>query len=148
MDQGKVVKTVRTMLTTYDVTDQHYCINEKGNPLREVFKEVEDRLWKEHPELKDDCDHFSIFPTVRDQAFPTSYSWIKVFYVEGGSEGWWVHVEVNNELLFLGKTLREGEAGISWAERMVCALGRIFYGPEPGVIVKARYMMVSPPESP
>jgi hypothetical protein len=67
----------------------------------------------------------------KDALFPVDRGWLKVYYVQGGSEGYYVHVETApmnevNRLYFLAKTLREGEAGVSWAERMVCALSRIF----------------------
>jgi hypothetical protein len=135
-DYGKVVKTVRELLSTYDVTDKHLCINERGNKLSEIHKEVMNKLRKDYPELVTDIEYFGIFPSFKEDAvFPIDRGYLKVFYVTGGSEGYYVHVETKtkhesqydrNELYFLAKTLREGEAGISWAERMVCALSRIF----------------------
>lgn len=126
-----IVKTVHELLSTYDVTDKHLCINERGNPLQEVLGKVRGRLEKEHPELLEGSDYFGIYTSVHSeiQTFPTDYWGVLIFYVKGGSEGYYVHVEVRKDgkstLLFLGKTLLEGEAGRAWAEKMVCALSRI-----------------------
>lgn len=125
-----IVKTVHELLTTYDVTDQHLCINERGNHLDNILKQVRSRLAKDYPGLLDSADYFDVFPSLTDEVFPVDRGWVCVFYVKGGSEGYYVHVEVQKDrkeskLLFLGKTLLEGEAGISWAEKMVCALSRI-----------------------
>ncbi len=138
-DLGKVVKTVRKLLSTYEVTDKGYCINERGNKLLDIFDEVLEKLKKDHPDLFKDMDYFNIFPSFeKDAVFPVERGWLKIFYVTGGSEGYYVHVETKakeevstkqyekNDLYFLAKTLREDEAGISWAEKMVCALSRIF----------------------
>ncbi len=128
---GKVAKTVRELLSTYDVTNKHFCINERGNKISEIHKEVMERLSKDYPALIKDMDYFDIFPSFEEAAvFPIDRGYLKVFYVTGDSEGYYVHVETEtkhkNNLYFLIKTLREGETGISWAEKMVCALSRIF----------------------
>lgn len=134
-EHGEVIKTVRELLSTYDVTDKQLCINERGNKLTEIHKAIMDKLRKDYPDLVEDIEYFNIFPGFKEDAvFPVNRGYLKVFYVTGGSEGYYVHVETEtkhdsqydrNELYFLAKTLREGEAGISWAEKMVCALSRI-----------------------
>jgi len=128
-DLGKVTATKHDLYSTFDVTDQGYIINERSRKLRDVFKDVYDTLKRDYPDLAKDIEYFSIFPTLtRERPFPLGAR-IAIFYVEGSSEGYYVHVEAHDgetrELLFLGKTLLEGESGISWAEQMVCALSRI-----------------------
>ena len=127
-----IVKTVRELLTTYDVTENHHCINERGNLLSDIHAELKKRLNEKDPELLKEADYFDINGnfTYREQArWDTNTERIAVFYVKGGSEGYYVHVEAyfegKHKLIFLGKTLREGEMGITWAEKMVCALSRI-----------------------
>jgi len=49
--------------------------------------------------------------------------WISCFAVTGDSEGYYIHVEAiykdnSRKLLFLGKTLQEGLAGLSWSYRI------------------------------
>ncbi len=127
-DHGKIVKTVRELLQTYDVTDKHYCINERGNNIGEIWKEIEAKLKELHPELLDQADYYGVNMGERDKTWPTEYGRLAVFYVRGGSEGYYVHVETldaGHKCWFLAKTLREGEAGISWAEQMVCARSRM-----------------------
>jgi hypothetical protein len=121
---GTVVETRKTLLTTYEVTDKHYCINERGNPLPDVLREIRKALDKELLFWSEGADYFNVYPGYEDKPWPLE-GWIKVFYVKGGSEGYYVHVEVRNELILLGKTLREGEAGRHWAEQMVCVLSEI-----------------------
>lgn len=132
--EGKVVKLVKSnedMFSTWDVGEDHYCYNIKQKLLYDVFKTIEDRLKAEHPELLDESDYFMVDCCLRRDR--GTITWpkgrIAVFYVKGGSEGYYVHVEAlqdgRNECLILGKTLHEGEAGIKWAEQMVLALSRI-----------------------
>jgi hypothetical protein len=128
-DYGKITETRKEMLTTYDVTDKRYCINERGNPIPDVFKAVVSELDSKYHDLLAKRDYFNIYPGRDDKCWPVD-SDILVFYIKGASEGYYVHVETRghegNNLVFLAKTLREGEEGISWAEKMVCALSRIF----------------------
>lgn len=128
IDYGTVVETKKTLLTTYDVTDKHLCINERGNPLPDIVERLRDDLDKRLPDWSEGSDYFNLYPFKEKEVWPVD-SRIAVFYVKGGSEGYYVHVEAQHDgrsdLEFLGKTLREGEEGISWAEQMVCALSRI-----------------------
>jgi hypothetical protein len=126
-----VTRTESTLFETYDITHEGFCINSRGNPLTGIYREVRAKLEKEHPELMGECDYFSLDKGHGDDKidlwpFP---HWIAVHYVRGGSEGFYVHVAFIDygkyRILFLAKTLCDGEAGICWGEQMVCALSRI-----------------------
>lgn len=126
-----IVRTVHEFLSTYDVTDQHLCINEKGNPIEEVFKELEKKLKEDYGFLIHGVEYFDVSAVSDGRYAPFPYAdRLCIFYVKGGSEGYYVHVETKDKhgkstCQFLAKTLNEGLAGITWAEQMVCALSRI-----------------------
>ena len=131
MTQQKAIvhHTTKELLTTFDVTATGRCFNERGNYLTEIIKEVKLRLDEKDPEVLKEADYFDINAGGKDNRWDPNTQRIAVFYVKGGSEGYYVHVEAfyegTRKLIFLAKTLREGEAGITWAEKMVCALSRI-----------------------
>jgi hypothetical protein len=132
MPDKKIVKTDHDLYSTWDVTDDHYCINDRKNSLFSIFEQVRKKLIADYPELMEQADYFSYDydnDTYKHTALCPEFRWIAVYYVRGGSEGYYVHVESRqdgkSEMLFLGKTLCEGWAGISWAEKMVCAISRI-----------------------
>jgi hypothetical protein len=130
-----IVETKRTLCETYDVSHEGYCINTRGNKLYDIYKEVGDRLKKEYPELMANADYFNYdspdqYQEEKTVLWDIGVRWIIVHYVTGGSEGYYVHVATLNKegkyyIHFLGKTLLEGEAGISWGEKMVAAISRI-----------------------
>ena len=132
-DTGTVVETKHELLYTYDVTDKHYCINERGNPLSEIIKEIHTLLKKDYPGLLEQGDYFGVSAATElkgSTLWPMEYHWVCVHYVRGGSEGFYIHVatvdtENKYRIIFLGKTLLEGYEVISWAEKMVAALSRI-----------------------
>jgi hypothetical protein len=129
-EHGKVVEHKSDLYTTYDVTDKGYCVNIQPRKLQDIFNNVNRMLKEKYPKLCEDIEYFGMFDTTGlEPMWDMGTHWTSVFYVEGGSEGYYVHVEAIKDdkrtLLFLGKTLREGEAGISWAEQMVCAISRI-----------------------
>jgi len=128
-----IIKHEQDRYTTYDVTHEHLCINTRPRPATVVSKEIETEYYQKHPELKEGVDYYA-GPDfdVRHKNIPNEwplYSRIAVYYVRGGSEGYYVHVDTQKNGQFFNmiliKTLREGEAGISWAEQTVCALSRI-----------------------
>jgi hypothetical protein len=139
-DKPIIVKTVVELLSTYDVTHNSYCINDRGNPMWGIYKAVEKILKEKYKELMDDCDYFSpmsdydIPKEEREKAVWDIHAhWLIVHYVTGGSEGFYVHVaqadRENNRYrtLFLAKTLiGNEEAGRTWSIKMVDALSRIF----------------------
>jgi len=128
-EKGKVIEHKSDLYTTYDVTDKGYCINERPRPALDVLVDVRKQLWEKYSGLKENEEYFDIFPGQEGLPWPLDNRFLCIFYVRGGSEGYYVHVETQHEgrntIWFLGKTLREGEAGMSWAEQMVCALSRI-----------------------
>lgn len=126
--QGTVVKVNDELTYTEEVTDQHYCVNEKGKPLLEILNAVCKKLYLKHPELREPTDYFALGALMKSHNLWDTSARTAVFYVKGGSEGYYVHVEQHrpgHECLFLAKTLLEGESGRLWAEQMVCALSRI-----------------------
>jgi hypothetical protein len=114
-DCGIIVKTVHELLTTYEVTDKHYCINERSNPLSEIFNAIRNELQK-YTEWRD-VEYFSKEDGLT--LFPLKGR-IKVFFVTGGSEGYYVHVEVGRESVFLLKCWSRHTA-----EAMVLIISRI-----------------------
>ena len=130
--QPIICKTNRFLTYTEDVTTDGYCINFRPNKIKEVSQEILDLIKKKNPDLIKGMDYWSPCYDYRDRenaTFPDKFPRIAVFYVEGGSEGYYVHVEAlhdgKHDNIFLAKTLREGEAGITWAEQMVCTISRI-----------------------
>jgi hypothetical protein len=137
--EGKPVicKTNHWLTYTEDVTTEGHCINFRPNLLKEISQEVMDKLEKDHHSLVAHLEYWSVEygpdpygPKAHDTAtWPKGFPRIAVFYVRGGSEGYYVHVEAlkdgKHKNIFLAKTLLEGEGGVTWAERMVCALSRI-----------------------
>jgi len=132
-----IVATHHDLFTTWEVDHRYICHNLRGNLVFDIYKEVCGVLKKEYPDLWADCDYFH-YSYDRDEYVKEHTAvwdthdvhWLVVHYVQGGSEGYYVHVAIVDKhnrykYLFLGKTLREGEAGISWAEKMVAALSRI-----------------------
>lgn len=136
---GTVVSHKSDLYTEYDVTDKHYCINEKPRKLIDIFNDVNKQLKEKYPKLCEGFDYFSLSASLdhfydsgsrgTEILWNMDTAWTAVYYVTGGSEGYYIHVssihDDKHKLLFLGKTLREGEAGISWAEQMVAAISRI-----------------------
>jgi hypothetical protein len=128
-----IVEHKQDLYTTYDVTHESLCINIKPRLAYDIFKDVT-KTWEEkYPKLVEDTDYFSYSGNDEYQKehitpWPDNCS-VCIHYVKGGSEGYYVHIAIVDDgkynVMFLGKTLREGEAGITWAEKMVAALSRI-----------------------
>jgi hypothetical protein len=115
---------------TYDVVCG-YCLNSQPRPADEVYRELCDYL--ESVDLYPDeyfsgyhpmeRDQFGDYHRIDDPPFPFDYWRLAVFAVPGGSEGWYIHVEVlatdgQSECVFLGKTLREGRQACRYAYRI------------------------------
>jgi len=131
-----IVETNNDLYTIWDVTEDRYCVNERRKNLYGIYEHVRDALQKDYPDLWEQSDYFSYdydnpqgLMDRKHEALCPKFAWIAVFYVTGGSEGYYVHVEARDNgkatILFLGKTLREGEAGRAWGEKMVAAISRI-----------------------
>ncbi len=131
-----IVRTDHELLESYDITHEGLYINIRGNKLWDIYKMIKASLKASHKDLMAGCEYFSYMGEDEYSEEKTAvwdivnHHWTAVHYVRGGSEGYYVHVAtVNTEnvykILFLAKTLREGEAGITWAEKMVAVLSRI-----------------------
>ena len=140
-DHGNVIEHKSDLYTTYDVTDKGYCVNIKPRLAYDVYRDVKktleelsQKMTAKYPSLMADMDYFLYsfekdeYQEVHTAPWPEN-RWVCIHYVKGGSEGYYVHVSTISDgkytFVMLAKTLREGEAGISWAEQMVCALSRI-----------------------
>jgi hypothetical protein len=119
------------LYSTWDVTTDHYCINITPRKALAVFNDVKNQYEVNYPALAENVEYFSFGGRYDDNPdWPLSHR-IAVFYVEGGSEGYYVHVETlkdgKHKNWALVKTLREGETGIKWAEQTANALSRIMH---------------------
>jgi hypothetical protein len=126
-----IAKTMHQLFTTYDVTHESLCINERGNPMDEIYAHVKKELQEKYPDLWGKLDYFDqdVELRHRSELWDTDTHWIAVFYVRGGSEGYYIHVETRKDgqakIIFLGKTLLEGEEGVQCAEQTANAIARI-----------------------
>ena len=97
--------------TEYDVNSDGYIVNEVGRQMRDIYKDVQAKLEEKYPELTERLEYFSLSVGYPDSnaVWDTDTHWIAVFYVTGGSEGHYIHVEARKEneskLLFLAKVL-------------------------------------------
>jgi hypothetical protein len=124
MDQtAQKIETRHDVFTTYDVIDG-YVKNERGNPMQDILKHIKAELKKiisttytEEPITLYAClDYFdeaqAPWLAPKHTTWPTEYHWLACYYVTGGSEGYYFHVDLidadgKREMLFLGKTLIE-----------------------------------------
>lgn len=126
-DRGKVVRHEVELFSEYDVTDRSYVVNEIGRPIGQVFRDIEKQIPRD---ILMEFDSYGVhcYPMKPTDPFPT-YHWLAIYYVTGGSEGYWVHIDLINgdnerTLIWLAKTLHEGE-GPAWCEKLVHELCRI-----------------------
>jgi len=133
VDGPVIIKSTQDdMFSTWDVTHDGYCINDRAKSMSSVKAAVQLKLQEDYPELYQALDYFSLDTDYsysdKPDIFPIN-SRIAVFYVKGGSEGYYIHVEAMNDgkfsTLILGKTLYEGEHGIEIAEKTANAISRI-----------------------
>jgi len=122
---AQIIETRHDVFTTYDVVDG-LVKNERGNPMKGILKHIKTELKKitsttytEEPISLCDClDYFDQATSYtakgakRRALWPVSYHWLVCYYVAGGSEGYYFHVDMidadgKREMLFLGKTLIE-----------------------------------------
>lgn len=127
-----IIKYIQEDLySTWEVTHDGCCINDKPKTATAVYQAVKAAYEKEYPELASHVEYFSgpdmdIRYGDKPDVWPQGR--LAVFYVTGGSEGYYVHVEVlddKHHCMMLIKTLRESEGGISWAEQTANAISRI-----------------------
>ena len=134
-EYGTIVSHETDLLSEYDVTNKNFCINITPRKIKDIFKEVENQLPKE---LMNEFDYYvSSFPFIHttniaeahfdeNGLFP-EFHWIAIYYVLGGSEGYYVHVatindEEHHEMVWVAKTLYEGTKGKEVCRKLVAAL--------------------------
>jgi hypothetical protein len=120
------IETRHDIFTTYDIIDG-LVKNERGNPMQDIRQHIRNKLEaivsKTYTEygatvLYDCLDYFDQATSYtakgakRRALWPVSYHWLVCYYVAGGSEGYYFHVDMidadgKREMLFLGKTLIE-----------------------------------------
>jgi len=124
---------VETWYSRYYVTDDGYCVAEKAKTIRDVRDYCVKEL-KKHTFVDVDGDTREVaeegLSDMSHYMEPEMKLWplnerIAVFYVTGGSEGHYVHVEAlvngKNLMLFLSKTFQGREGAL----RIVDALSKI-----------------------
>lgn len=100
----------------YDVLF-HHCIDFKQRKVAEVYQYVMENI----PDgLFDEMDYFAISGSRKTKGAEwPKFHWVSVYYVTGGSEGFYLHVDTINsndggndrDTMLIGKTLLEGQAG-------------------------------------
>ena len=112
------------LFTTYEVTPEHRCVNEQGKTSREILNAIKAEI---DPALLECLDYDSADSSYGSGSEPiyTRYipgSRVIVYTVRGGSEGFYLHVDMINQgqikNLILMKTL-EGPENIKKLERAV-----------------------------
>lgn len=130
-DPKAIIKEQREdAFSRYDVTYEGYIINETAKTRGEVYQWMVSELRTNHADIWELFDYISLdrdyVTDTEKKAWPINDR-IAVFYVRGGSEGFYFHIEAlrdgRHELLILGKTLSESRND---AERVQNTLARIF----------------------
>ena len=121
--------TAEDMYSTWQVAHDGRCINDTPKGAWDVYQAVQAAYTEQYPDLAARLEYFSdgCRRSIKEDEWPTGR--VAVFYVKGGSEGYYVHVEVlaagAHHCMMLVKTLAEGEPGRQWAEQTVAAISRI-----------------------
>jgi len=104
------------IFTTYEVTPERRCVNEKGKSAIQICNDIKSKV---APELLECLDYIS----PDDKAVYISGARVIVYTVMGGSEGWYLHVDMIHEgkiaNLILMKTLDWKPDNIKLLERAV-----------------------------
>lgn len=104
--------------------------------VQEVFDELKARLEAENlvPDeyFHADIEHRYNNNTPEEMPIPSEFWRVACFAVKGGSEGYYFHIGVilkdgKYQDLFIGKTLREGENGINYANQVIGACTKAFH---------------------
>ncbi len=105
-----------------------FCVNFRRKTVKEVLGELVKHL---PSELMDQMDYFGIASAYEVQGKPLfpEFHWIGVYYVTGGSEGYYLHVDAigdqgDRNCVFVGKTLLEGKAGRELMSKVVAEVSR------------------------
>ena len=123
---------VTNLIENYDVCYEHYCHNCKNNTIVYLYEQIEEELKNNYPDIWNTIDYFSIsckyemdMKNNPDLLIP-DFQWMPVYYVRGGSEGFYIHIDVitpGNKMvhLYTAKTLCGRDEG----ERICNAITRI-----------------------
>ena len=118
------------LFSVYDVDFDHRIHNERRKTIQQVCSNIIGEFKEQFPDIYGTLDYLG--PSVDydlgediNSPFP-EFHWIAVYYVEGGSEGYYIHVDVlyeenKRKMILLGKTL----LGRSEAEKIANCLSRI-----------------------
>jgi len=129
---AKILETKTDLFTTYDVTEDWLCVNERGRTYGDIEADIIRKMKEEHLEAWEMLDYFGLDYDYRrhhkGDCFPTSWNFIACYYVKGGNEGFYFHVDLiamggERKMIFLGKTLSESRSD---AEVIQNALSRVF----------------------
>jgi hypothetical protein len=125
----EIVSTGSDLYSTWEVQRNHRCVNIKNKTTGEIYQTVRGQLSENYPDLWSQLDYFNMSDG-SDTCKPwPEHNWVAVFYVRGGSEGFYIHVAVLSSgkyrTMFLGKTLCEGQTGVRIAEGTANAIARI-----------------------
>lgn len=115
-----------TPTTTYEVAFG-LCFNETGRSISVVLEETRKKL--EKLGLLPD-EYFGIAPILSLSTFPVNYHWLACYAVTGGNEGHYIHVDIigndgERTAIFVGKTLKEGSAGMQFSYQVAGALAEM-----------------------
>ena len=66
----------------------------EGRPVKDVLQELSERIAPELAEIGEQRISCALWPTPDNRAFPTEWKWLSCFVVKGGSEGFYVHIEI------------------------------------------------------
>ena len=110
----------------YDVLFSH-CINFKQRTVTEVYQYLMKRLPKK---LMENMDYFATLASRKTEGADwPEFRWVSVYYVTGGSEGYYLHVDVINkqgrDCMIVGKTLLEGKAGRNYMAKVCKKISEI-----------------------
>ena len=125
-EAGQPVEHRVDIYEEYDVLF-HHCINITRRTVALVYQYLVKNLPKH---LLDEMDYFAISGSrhTEDALWP-EFHWISVYYVTGGSEGYYLHVDVidgeKRDCMILGKTLLEGKAGRDYMAKCVAAISEV-----------------------
>ena len=127
---GKYIDNLRTdaAITKHWWGTQNTLTGEEiPHTAGDAYRFVRDALQKEGTPDNPFIDEYFTLDLNSMMLIP-SYKWVAVYAVRGGSEGWYIHVDLlgvtkqtDRLLLFIGKTLLSSEK----AEQYVVALNRI-----------------------
>jgi hypothetical protein len=77
----------------YDVTVERRIVNETARTIEDVYFYLLNTLKVKYPEIYNYCDYVSCNKWDNLTHWSLDYHWVAVYYVTGGSEGYYIHVD-------------------------------------------------------